>query len=208
MTRNQSAASPTDLQLRARKLAVQASKLADQAGPTTQKFAMTAKQGAGNTAEWAKPHVDRARAWMAVQASNGSVSVQEQLAPTIAAMLSSAAVKLDPPKAKARRWPKILAGISLLGAGAAAAAAVSMRSKQGSQYPFVTTWRGGGSTTAQSSAVLNPSAEQGSTATSSGDQRETSAAGYPGGQQAEKKAQNSGAKQGSTAEQYRSTWAS
>jgi hypothetical protein len=208
MTRNQ-LVSAADLQMRARKLADQASKLADQAGPTTQRFAMTAKQGAGSTAEWAKPHVDRARIWMAVQATNGSTSVQETLAPKLSSMLSSAALKLDPPKPRSRRWPKILAGISLLGAGGAAAAAVAMRSKQGGQFPFVTTTPPGSSTTTgQQSTVLNPSAEQDSAAPPyPADQRQGSAAPHPG-QQGSSTAQDPIDQRSSSAEQYPSTWSS
>jgi hypothetical protein len=54
----------TDMQWRARKIAMQASRLADQARPITNSAAKTAKRGAGNAATWAISPVSGARAWM------------------------------------------------------------------------------------------------------------------------------------------------
>lgn len=117
-----------DMQWRARKLAIQASKLADQAGPMTRKAATTARQSAGGAASWARPRVGRLRAWMAVRAAHGSVAVQENFAPRVSAMLAATARRLDPPKQRSsRRWPKVLAGTALLAAGAAAATALALR---------------------------------------------------------------------------------
>ena len=124
-------AMPADMRRRARKIALQAASLADQAGPATKKAASTARQGAGGAAKWARPQVGKARAWMAVRAARGSVSVQERLAPRVSLMLATAARRLDPPKPRARRVPRIMAGVALLAAGAAAAAAMAMRNKQG-----------------------------------------------------------------------------
>src|SRR5215467_13232726 len=87
-----------DMQWRARKIAMQASKLADQARPLTKSAALTARRRAGTAANWARPRVGRVRAWMAVKAARGSVSVQETVAPRVAAMLAATARKLDPPK--------------------------------------------------------------------------------------------------------------
>lgn len=137
-------AMPADMQRRARKIALQAATLADQARPATKKAASTARQGAGGAANWARPQVGRARAWMAVRAARGSVSVQERLAPRVSAMLASTARKLDPPKPRARRMPRIMAGVALLAAGAAAAAAMAMRNKQGAAaMPLRTAKRAG-----------------------------------------------------------------
>jgi hypothetical protein len=135
MTKNKSAVPPADMQWRARKIAVQASKLADQAGPATKKAAMTARQGADGAANWAKPRVGRARAWMAVRAARGSMSVQESLAPRVSSMLATAARKLDPPRPKTRRWPRVFAGTALLAAGAAAATAMAIRNRQRAMPP-------------------------------------------------------------------------
>jgi hypothetical protein len=118
-----------DMQWRARKIALQAARLADQARPMTKKATMTARRGAGMTATWAKPRVGRVRAWMAVRAARGSISVQERVAPRVSSVLASAARRLDPPVPKARRWPKVLAGTALLAAGAAAATALAIRNK-------------------------------------------------------------------------------
>lgn len=130
MTRNKSASMPAaDMQWRARKLAIQASKLADQAGPVTKRAAGTARRGAGGAADWARPRVGRVRAWMAMRAARGSVSVQETVAPKISSMLAATARKLDPPKRRARRWPKFLAGTAMLAAGGAAATAIVLRNR-------------------------------------------------------------------------------
>ncbi len=128
-TQNRSALPAADMQWRARKIAMQASKLADQAGPVSRKAAMTARQGAGGAAGWAKPRVGRVRAWMAVRAAKSSVTVQEKVAPRVSLMLTAAARRLDPPKPRARRWPKVFAGTALLAAGAAAATAIAMRNR-------------------------------------------------------------------------------
>lgn len=157
-TKKQSAMSAADMQWRAKKIAVQASKLADQAAPATKKFAVTARRGAGGAADWARPRVGRVRAWMAVRAARGSVSVQERVAPRVSSMLAGVARKLDPPKGHQRRWPKLFAGLALLAAGGAAAASMAMRSRRGTATPMPPRTPAQGSA-AQSSTVLNPSAE-------------------------------------------------
>jgi hypothetical protein len=135
---------PADMQRRAKKIAVQASKLADEARPMTEKAASnarrgvqsakrgaeSAKRGAGTAAEWARPRVNRSRAWLAVRATRGSVAVQETVAPRVADLMATAAKKLDPPKKRPRRLPKVLAGVALLAAGAAAAGAMAIRNKR------------------------------------------------------------------------------
>ena len=118
------------MQRRAKKMSEQASKLAEQAGPMAKSAATTARLGAGTTAEWARPHVHRGRAWLAVRARRGSVSVKETVGPKVSEMLASTARKLDPPTRR-RRLPKVLAALALLAAGAAAAGAMAMRNRQG-----------------------------------------------------------------------------
>ena len=157
-SRKQAAVPAADMQWRARKIAMQASKLADQARPMTKSAAMTARQGAGAAATWAVPRVGRVRAWMAVRAVRGSVSVQETVAPRVSAMLATAARKLDPPKPRSRRFPKVLAGTAMLAAGAAAAAAMAMRGRQRAMPPPMPPRMPSRGATDQS-AVLNPSAE-------------------------------------------------
>jgi hypothetical protein len=116
-----------DMQWRARKIAAHASKLADQAAPKTKRATKMARRRASTAATWAKPHIGRARAWMAVRAARGSTSMQETVAPRISAMLTVAARKLEPPRRQSRRWPRVLAGTALLAAAAAAATAMTMR---------------------------------------------------------------------------------
>jgi hypothetical protein len=141
-----------DMQWRARKIAVQASRLADQAGPMTRKYAVGA-------AGWAKPRVGRMRAWMAVRAARGSIAMQESLAPRISAMLAATARTLDPPRSQSRRWPKVLAGTALLAAGAAAATALAMRRRSRPAPPPMTRRQPPKGSSDQRSPVLNASAE-------------------------------------------------
>jgi hypothetical protein len=148
-----------DMQWRARKIAMQASKLAEQAKPASKKVALTARQGAGGAANWAKPRVGRARAWMAVRAARGSVSVTERVAPRVSSMLAATARALDPPRGRPRRWPKVLAGLTLLAAGGAAAAAMAMRSRQHAMPMPMPSRPPARGPAAQSSTVLNPSAD-------------------------------------------------
>lgn len=151
-----------DMQWRARKVAMQASKLADRAAPMTKSATRTARRRADTAATWAKPHVGRARAWMAVRAARGSISMQETVAPKVSAMLTVAARKLDPPRRQSRRWPKVLAGMALLAAGAAAATAMAMRKNErmiGSMPPPMSPGTPERSTAEQQSAGMNPKAE-------------------------------------------------
>ena len=132
-----------------------ASKLADQARPMTKKATITA-------AGWTKPRVGRVRAWMAVRAARGSVSVQETVAPRVSSVLAGVARRLDPPRTQSRRWPKVLAGTALLAAGAAAATAMAMRSKARKKPPPMSRRPPSNVSNVapdQRSKVLNPSAE-------------------------------------------------
>jgi hypothetical protein len=121
---------PADMQRRARRIAAQATKLADQARPMTTTATVRAKESAASAAEWAKPRVDVARAWMAIRVYEGSAAVQKKVAPKVSSMMVDAAKKIDPPKRRSRVVPTILAGASLVAAGAAAAAAVTMRNQR------------------------------------------------------------------------------
>jgi hypothetical protein len=147
------------MQWRARKIAMHASKLADQARPMTRRATMTARQGATGAAGWARPRVGRVRAWMAVRAARGSISVQETVAPRVSSVLAATARRLDPPRPQARRWPKVLAGTALLAAGAAAATAMAMRSRANKKPPPMSNRQPSKAAPDQRSKVLNPSAE-------------------------------------------------
>jgi hypothetical protein len=158
----QSAMPAADMQWRARKIAMHATKLADQARPVTKRATLTARQGATGAAGWARPRVGRVRAWMAVRASRGSISVQESVAPRVSSVLAAAARRLDPPRPQARRWPKVLAGTALLAAGAAAATAMAMRNRGRKTPPPMSRRQPSNVSNVapdQRSKVLNPSAE-------------------------------------------------
>jgi hypothetical protein len=70
-----------------------------------------------------------ARAWTAPRVEAGGVVVKDRLAPAVTAALVTAARRIEPPRARRRRWPLIVAGVVVLGAGCAAAAQV-LRSKR------------------------------------------------------------------------------
>jgi hypothetical protein len=159
-TQKRSAMPAADMQWRARRIAMQAAKLADQGKPATRRAAMMARHGAGDAAVWAKPRVGRVRAWMAVRAAKSSISVQESVAPRISAVLAATARRLDPPKPQSRRWPKVFAGAALLAAGAAAATAIAMRSKsQVMPAPIMPRKPAGGSTTDQRTQMTSPASQ-------------------------------------------------
>jgi len=147
-----------DMQWRARRIAVQAARLADHATPMTRRAAKGAKAGAGSAAVWARPRVGRLRAWMAVRAAHGSVSMQETFAPRMSALLAATARRLDPPRPRSRRWPRLLAGTALLAAGAAAAAAMAMRSRAQVTPQPIPPRKTAGSNGGQRTTVLNPNA--------------------------------------------------
>jgi hypothetical protein len=148
------------MQWRARKIALQAARLADQARPMTKKATITARRGAGITASWAKPRVGRVRAWMAVRAARGSISVQEHVAPRVSSALAAAARRLDPPAPQARRWPKVLAGTALLAAGAAAATAMALRGKSKAMPGNGSNSKSAKGASAQRSPMTSPAADK------------------------------------------------
>jgi hypothetical protein len=148
-----------DMQWRARRIAMQAAKLADHAAPLTRrgtKAAKTAKARAGGAAGWARPGVGRVRAWMAVRAARGSISMQENMGPRVSLMLAATARRLDPPQPRGRRWPKVLAGTALLAAGAAAATAMALRNRSRTMTPPAPPRKPASSNGGQRTTVLNP----------------------------------------------------
>lgn len=78
---------------------------------------------------WARPQAGRIRAWIAVRADQGSTKVTDSWAPKLSTALAMTARKLDPPKPRARRWPRMIAGAALLMAGLAAAAAIASKAR-------------------------------------------------------------------------------
>jgi hypothetical protein len=137
---------------------MQASKLADRARPATKSAALTARQRANSAAGWAKPRVYRARGWMAVRAARGSVSMREVVGPRAAAMLATAARKLEPPKRRSRKVPAMLAGTALLAVGAGVITAVSMRNRNAMRSMAMPPRTSPGA--ADEATMLSPEAEQ------------------------------------------------
>jgi hypothetical protein len=159
-TQKRSVMPAADMQWRARRIAMQAAKLADQGKPVTRRAAIMARQGAGDAAVWAKPRVGRVRAWMAVRAAKSSITVQESMAPRVSSVLAATARRLDPPKPQSRRWPKVLAGVALLAAGAAAATAIAMRSKSSQVIPTpIMPRKPAGGSTDQQTRMTSPAAQ-------------------------------------------------
>ncbi len=117
-----SRSSSQDVKSRARAGAVRAQERARQASTQVAPLARTAQERAGRS-------LLGARAWAAPRVEAGGVAVQERLAPAVASAMVSAARRMEPPKARRRRWPLIVAGVVVLGAGCAAAAQV-LRSKR------------------------------------------------------------------------------
>jgi hypothetical protein len=78
--------------------------------------------------------VHSTRAWAAPQVERTGHVLQDSVAPKVAALLSSAAQRLEPEKPRRKRWPR-LAAISVLTAAAGAAAALARNRRK----PDVTT---------------------------------------------------------------------
>ena len=149
----------TEMQRRPMKIAMQHSNLADRARPMTRSAALQARRQADTAARWAKPQVNRARGWMAVRAARGSVSMREDVGPRVAAMLATAARKLEPPAARrSRKLPMMLAGMALMAAGAAVVTAVSLRNRNTVRSMAMPSASASGA--ADQPAMLSPEAEQ------------------------------------------------
>jgi hypothetical protein len=99
-----------DVMERARSAASQLKPVAEQVKPI-----------AKNTGDAAKRQVRKTRAWAAPQVERSGQVLQEKVAPKVAAMLSTAAERIDPARPSRRRW-KIPAAASLAAAAGGAAA--------------------------------------------------------------------------------------
>src|SRR5260221_8989226 len=87
----------------------------------------------------ARRRVHKTRARAAPMVERTGQALQDNVAPKVSAMLSSAAQRLEPAKPPSRRWRK-LAGISMLAAAATVAAALprSRRKPDGTTSPAET----------------------------------------------------------------------
>jgi len=104
---------------------------ARQAAARLKPAAARAKPLARHTGAAARRQLLRTRAWAAPQVERSSQVLQEKVAPKVSEALSSAAKKLDPSHAKKRRWRKPAGLATLTAAGAAAAAFLRSKMKNG-----------------------------------------------------------------------------
>jgi len=80
------------------------------------------------TSAWtaAQTGIHRARVWAAPRLERTGHTVEDQVAPRMAAMLSAAARRIDPAPARRRRWPVLAAGL-ITAAGLSATAAYLLK---------------------------------------------------------------------------------
>ena len=74
-----------------------------------------------------------ARIWVAPRLQRTGQALEQQVAPRMAAMLSSAARRIDPAPAKRRRWPFVAAGL-MLAAGLCGTAAYLVNRRAARQW--------------------------------------------------------------------------
>jgi hypothetical protein len=109
------------------KAAEQLRPMADQVKPLAQ-----------NTGEAARRTILRTRAWAAPQVERTGQVLQDNVAPKVSAMLSSAAQRIDPAKPKRGQWRLPVGIAAALAAAASAAAAMLSRQKKNGQEPAST----------------------------------------------------------------------
>ena len=97
--------------LRARQLATQA-----QLAPLAANARIAAQQG-----------MLGARAWTAPRLESAGQALQEQMAPQLAAALSAAARRIEPARARRRRWRALAVGAAVFAGGSAAAVIIMNR---------------------------------------------------------------------------------
>jgi hypothetical protein len=117
-------------QAQARLMRAQAVKAQQQARQTAAQVAPLAASARITAAE----RLHSARAWTAPRLERSGVALQERIAPSVSAMLTRAAHRIEPKQArKRRRWPFLAVGMILAGAATAGAAVLRGRLSQGSQ---------------------------------------------------------------------------
>jgi hypothetical protein len=118
MTANEKAAAAAAVaQVRARELAERVKPAAAQVKPLARSTQEAAVRGLHQTRVWAAPRVEH----------TGQV-LQENVAPKVADMLSSAAHRIEPEQPRSRNW-WTLSGLLVIIAGAATAAAIALRKR-------------------------------------------------------------------------------
>lgn len=98
------------------------------AAPLAVSAAAAARRGVHSARIWAAPRLDRS-----------GQTLEKRVAPRMAAMLSSAARRIDPAPAKRRRWPFVAGGLVLAaGLSGTAAYLLSRRGSSEKQWDKVT----------------------------------------------------------------------
>ena len=116
-TNQKVAAAAATAQDRAREVAAKVRPAAAQVKPLAKSTQEAARRGLFRTRTWAAPQIER----------TGQV-LQDNVAPKVADMLSSAAHRIEPDKPRRRRW-WMLPGLAVLLAAAASAAAAALRKR-------------------------------------------------------------------------------
>ena len=92
-----------------------------------------AKDKAAAVAAAARQGTYSARVWAAPRLERTGQTLEQQVVPRMAAMLSSAAQRIDPAPAKRRRWPFVAAGL-MLAAGLCGTAAYLVNRRAARQW--------------------------------------------------------------------------
>jgi hypothetical protein len=117
-------------QAQARQMRAQAVKAQQQARQTAAQVAPFAASARITAAE----RLRSARAWTAPRLERTGTALQERIAPSVSAMLTRAARRIEPQQARRRRrWPFLAAGLIVAGAATAGAAALRGRLNRGQQ---------------------------------------------------------------------------
>ena len=105
----------------------------------TRKAADQVKPLAQNTGDAAKRTLLRTRAWAAPQLERTGHALQDNVAPKVSAMLTTAAQRIDPAKPKRGQW-RLPVGIAaaLAAAASAAAAVLSQKARSGQANGLIT----------------------------------------------------------------------
>jgi hypothetical protein len=86
----------------------------------------------------ARQGVHRARTWTAPRLDRTGQTLEKQVAPKMAAMLSSAARRIDPAPSRRRRWPFVAGGLALAAGLSGAAYLLIRRRSSQNQWGKVT----------------------------------------------------------------------
>jgi hypothetical protein len=122
------AAAAATAQDRAKEAAAIAQGRAREAAARMKPAAAQVKPLAKSTQEAARRGLIRSRTWAAPRVERTGQVLQEDVAPKVADMLSSAARRIEPDKPRSRNW-WTLSGIAVLVAAAATAAAAALRKR-------------------------------------------------------------------------------